>query len=484
MRNFFRRKNTPASQNNQKPNECDLIFDANHPYLVNGKEFSCDQIKNDPEMSKNFPKLMIWSEKHPETVPLIKIYQFDAQLDNSYHEFRQFALKYQINEGFEQVLKLERSVNDKVETGSAFTEPPFIELTHLVECRRYWQIARQQDFMMQLIKYETNELVHQKLAQLKQTTVHLVSFLGAIDAVPLNCVPLVNFSALVIPREDIINSIPRAIQLEKMAEKYTSLSVESVKKIDQVRSKFDEMPIEAQQEAFKTILKKYHDYFDYESHCIVPATDPSAFYDFITHPHSSLFSSYIEFVRLPNAETFSKLVNSVVDFAGASGNEATIISSLCSLSFAQVMAPNLPNDIITSNDNNSNTTNPNTAAAAATAARDPTNSTTSSNDTNNEQNNTTVNNDEEGIVDEKMIEIGYDILSTADPIMALRVISNHMNAEKSTEESIVYIINCLKLMTSQWKNLLQFIVDCSVQDFLPPKLRSIRYVINQQIVAV
>lgn len=683
MRNFFRRKPEKATldstnQQNNPDGSSSTSFGEDHPYFKNGTPVSASDILKKEDLQKKFPKLSIWLRKYPSATganlyngctDLLKIYCFEKMhLDNSYHEFRQFALKNQINEGFNLVLKFERSVNNfKVDVGTAFTDPPFDDLTHLVEAHKYWRLARQQDFAMQLIKFEVNEIVLKKYMDLKQTAVHLVSLLAAIDAVTLNCIPYISFSKLMVPKEVIIQSSPLSQRLENLASKYAQKSIQSIQEIDKVRAKFDfvlnstpnsgndkadinQINREREQlqaQAFKQMLTKQYlspstnltsNLYDNQNHSLSISADSSFFFDFVSHPKCITYSYFKEYEANPCLETYRKLVSGVIDTFSLKGEEATLTTYLCSLSFAQQMAPEVyyqipekktnpvQNNVETpagkteteksvANDNNQKITQedanakakqteltsdvqenqpqpeePHTTSETSSQQQDnsaqqaettsqtqenqnqsaettsqattetegtqanseqstdatpqtqeatlqpqdnpeqpvegapqpqekpteenheqssevtsqsqgnpeqPTETTSQNNENQSQQSTgpsqppetasstslqqTTAtpddNPDEETRT--RMLSVGFDVFIAADPILTLRAISRNMNVEYSTEGSVKYIINCLKMITPKWKEILKFVVDCSIQEYLPPKLRSIRYVINE-----
>ena len=650
MRNFFRRKpektnsDTQNQQNNPDGNTVSS-FGEDHPYFKNGKAISASEILKNEELQKKFPKLAIWLGMYPcvtgtglynGCTDLLKIYCFEkTHLDNSYHEFRQLALKNQINEGFNLVLKFERSVNNfKVDVGTAFTDPPFDDLTHLIEAHEYWRQARQQDFAMQIIKFEVNEIVLRKYMDLKQAAVHLVSLLAAIDAVTLNCIPYISFSKLMVSKEVIIQSDALSKQLENLASKYAQQSIQSIQKIDELRARFDfvlnSTPSSAndkndinqinhereqlQLQAFKQMLTKQYispstnsnsNSYDAQNHCLSISADSSFFFDFVSHPKCLTYPFYKEFEANPCPDTYRRLVSKIIETFSLKGEEATLATYLCSLAFAQLMAPEIfflpeSNQFLavhpTKNDNEAkpkteaeksetnkvnklDTSSPvseennqtiseqvveNSQIANETkeesipqsqspneesnievkpsigeAASEPnpesetkeevsneppgqenpekdepspetvipeaqqqpnlpsesiSKSPESASEINNEslvshQNESNsihpteiaspIPSDTDEATLERMQSVGFDVFIAADPILTLRAISNNMNVEYSTEGSVKYIINCLKMITPKWKEILKFSVDCSIQEYLPPKLRSIRYVINE-----
>ena len=439
MKNFLRRKSTPNQAAVQKVEQDELKFSPSHPFLLSAEKLSGAKIFDDDSMASTFPKLVMWLKRHKEAINLVDVYRFSQAQDVKYHEFRQIALKSQINDGFELVIELEKSSAEKIDADQGLNEFPYIDFQHLFEAKKYWQVGRKNNFIMQMLKFEINKLVSQKIMENKKTAVHLVSLLAAIDAVPLNCIPLVNFAALRVPRKSIVNAIPRALSLERMTVEYGRLAQESVKKIEEVRTRYDELTPEAQVEAFKVILKQYINLFDIDTKLIGLSADCSFFYDFITHPKIITYNAYVNYVKNPNSSTYKELVEAVIQQFHVSPDDTSLVSCLCSLAFAHIMAPNISVNLSNENkDGNSNK--------------------------------------------EEMLRVAFDIYIVYDPLNSLKAISSNLNVEKSTEESVKYIIECLKLITNNWKELLQFIIDCSLQDYLSPKLRSIRYVINQAIV--
>lgn len=476
MRNLFRKKSANQQDNQSKPDNShtsSLKFDESHPYLSKGTVITTDSIFNDDNKKKQFPKLSIWLQRHPEIAnkrqimpylnlsDLLKIYIFEnIPQDNSYHEFRHLALKTQINHGFNRVLKIEQLIKESDNPiEAALTDPPIQNLTHIIEAHKFWRKARQEDFSMQLMKHEVNEIVRKKLNEMKQVTIHLVSLLSAIDAVPLNCVPVVNFNKFDIPKENIIKAIPQCCHLDELSEKFTTQSIQSIKKIDEVLMKFDKgspsqisaknEPIQKvadiQIDSFKHLLQNNYlnqhnsnNLYDHQNHCLPISADSSAFHDFISHPKSITYPFYLEYSRNPNTENYQKLVENIIETFSLKQEDATLINCLCSLSFAHLISPKidqLPNS-------------------------------------------ETVN---QGEQTDLMINIGFDVFIMNDPILTLFAFSNNMNVELSIEDSVKYIVECLKLITPQWKEIIKFVIDCSVQDYLPPKLRSIRYVLTQLV---
>ena len=638
MRNFFRRKPEKSNsdnsnqQNNPEGNTA-ASFGEDHPYFKNGTPISASDILKNEELQNKFPKLSIWLKKYPSVTgiglyngctDLFKIYCFEkVHLDNSYHEFRQFALKNQINEGFNLVLKFERSVNNfKVDVGTAFTDPPFDDLTHLIQAHEYWRQARQQDFATQLIKFEVNEIVLRKYMDLKKAAVHLVSLLAAIDAVTLNCIPFISFSKLMVSKEVIIQSDNLSKQLENLASKYAQQSIQSIQKIDELRARFDfvlsstpsssnekndinQINREKEQlqlQAFKQMLTQRYispstnstvNSYDSQNHILSISADSSFFFDFISHPKCITYPFYKEYEVNPCPETYRKLVSRIIETFSLKGEEATLSTYLCSLSFSQFMAPEiffqLPeinqclithqtnkkkemkqetekteidatnkteisiepissenNDQLApdtsvestqqSNETKEQSSNQDTPSEVTTVVSEtslmqnieaepkeespiepPIQESTPSSEQSPENpvsdappqqdsvtedtskipeatsemkpqtktnsvpsldNSPSFDNADEATL-ERMQSVGFDVFIAADPILTLRAISNNMNVEYSTEGSVKYIINCLKMITPKWKEILKFSVDCSIQEYLPPKLRSIRYVINE-----
>lgn len=439
MKGFFKKKNSQAGSTS-KANILEIPVSETHPFLSPLPSFQASLIRTSPDMKNTFTKLISWLKFHPNSSDHITLYQYSKKLNPQYIEFRQYALKSQITEGFKFILHVEATINETVEGSSIFADPPHAEISHLNGYRKIWQKAVQQDFIIQLLKFEMFEIRNEVLIQNKQTAAHLISLLASIDAIPLNFIPLIHFSHLDIPNDVIYSNNKRCVILQNLCSKYSDSKQSLFQQIDDLYNKYDDN-IDNQVAKFHLIIGHYRKNYDTEWRCLDESIDPSSFVDFIAHAKSIVYADVQQFYSNPCSETFNRLVDSIIDnFHIISNEECSIINSLCCMSFALMALPELKDDSPSIPHNQ---------------------------------------------IDEKeyndYMVIGFNIFAICDPILTLKYITENTDFEKSLEDSVKKNVEALKAFTNDWKSFLKYIVDFTKVEYLGSKLNSIRFVIQEYI---
>ena len=236
MKGFFKKKNSQANSSS-KTNYLEIPISETHPFLLTLTNYQASAIRANPDLKNTFTKLFAWIKFHPNSSDHITLYQYSKKLNPTYHEFRQYALKSQITEGFKFILHVEATINETVEGTSIFADPPHEEISHLNSYHKLWQKAVQQDFLIQLLKFEMYEIRNDVLIQNKQTAAHLISLLASIDAIPLNFIPLIHFSHLDIPNDVIYSNNKRCVILQNLCSKFSESKQSLFQQIDDIVKK-------------------------------------------------------------------------------------------------------------------------------------------------------------------------------------------------------------------------------------------------------
>lgn len=441
MKGFFKKKNSQANPSS-KTNYLDIPISENHPFLTSLPSYQATTIRNNPDLKNTFTKLFAWLKFHPNSSDNITLYQYSKKLNPTYHEFRQYALKSQITEGFKFILHVEATINETVEGSSIFADPPHEEISHLNNYHKLWQKAVQQDFLIQLLKFEMFEIRNEVLIQNKQTAAHLISLLASIDAIPLNFIPLIHFSHLDIPNDVIYSNNKRCVILQNLCSKYSESKQSLFQQIDDLYNKYDEVK-ENQIARFRLMIGQYRKNYDTEWRCLDVSVDPSIFVDFVAHSKSIVYQDVQHFYSNPTSESFNHLIEQIItSFQINNNEECSIINDLCSMSFALLALPEMKDD------------SPQLSQEQINVAD----------------------------LDELML-IGFNIFTICDPILTLKYISDNIDFEKNLEDSVKRKVNALKVFTSDWKTFLKFVVDFTKVEYLGSKLNSIRFVIQECIQA-
>ncbi|OHT08221.1 hypothetical protein TRFO_23293 [Tritrichomonas foetus] len=433
MKGFFKKRASVQAIPASKGGYLDVSISENHPLLSALPKYPANSIASNIELLPLFTKLLNWLKFHPNTAKYITLFNYTKKLDPKYHEFRQYALKSQITEGFKFISQLEAMINERSEGNSILSDPPHMEISHLNEYHKYWQQAVQQDFIIQLLKFEICEFRNEILIQNKQLAAHLISLLASIDAVPLNFIPYIHFSNLDVPSEVIYARNERCMFLLEQTTKYSNSNMALFKKIDDIYQKYDDSK-EIQNARFHTIVASYRLQYDLDCKCLNFAVDPSVFLDFLAHPKSIAYSDVQVYYNNPTPAAFNLLVERIVElFSIKSMEEMSIINSLCSMVFTQVSLPEIKTD--------------------GTGTAD---------------------------FDDLML-FGLELFACCDPVSSLKFISDNTDINKPLEYAVNRVIEATKLYTSQWEAFLQYIVDYTISEYLSPKLNSVRFMIMQGI---
>ncbi|OHS96391.1 hypothetical protein TRFO_37502 [Tritrichomonas foetus] len=442
MKNIFKkRQTTPHGNVPPKPQENPLLeeFSPSHPYLAQSNKINCRKIITDSVFATDFHKLIMVIQKYPQILDLIELYEFEksyiTKVANNYHEFRQNALKIQITKGFNQVMKLESIVNKSVDIQSAFNNPPFNDMMHLFKAKKYWQEARQKDFANQLLKMEIDNIGSKSVNKNKQICIYLVSLLTSVDAIPMNFILSIKFENLITTKEAEISKSKRCTHLNQISTQFTMDAVQMIKKISDFRDKYNESTFEKQQIEINEILKENHQNFNENTKVLSIKTDSTAFFDFISHPKSCSYQLYAEYIQNPNSETFKKLVHEIIKMFSISNENIFIVFCLCSLSFTSCVAPFI------------------TVRSETDAS-------------------------------EEILNEAFQIYTLFDPVMTLNEITSKVCESQNGEinsQKVEHVIEVIKAITPKWKEMLQFMVDFTIPEYLSEANKNVRIVINKLI---
>jgi hypothetical protein len=154
-------------------------------------------------------------------------------MDPRYHEYRHATIKSQLSEGFGLVLRYEQIVKDRAPSDArARLEHPFLAGRRLVEVSKIWSVVRQQSQFVLLVETEINKVIQWKFAEAKATISHLLLFLAAMDAVPLEYIPMVQFECLTFTESDILSTDKRCLDLNRQRERIMKAIADTRGRVD------------------------------------------------------------------------------------------------------------------------------------------------------------------------------------------------------------------------------------------------------------
>lgn len=434
MHKLFRKKTHVVPEVKPKQIEQQEIpFSMNHPYLSNSKKISGLEIKSNNAKYQGFQKLNTIFITNPKLADYITFYSFENSVNPNYIEYRQWALKFQIKTGIDQVLSFENSINKRTDfTIEKINKSDYQNYIYLYEVRNEWNQYLSEYIIEQQIKDEINRISAIKLNGFKNITIQLTSLLASIDSLPINCIPIVNFNELMHSKEDLINNDSQCDKLLNYLNEIPKKSNHR-EKIEVLLNKYSDVTPSDQISQFGEMLHQYSMVYDSQNHNLMSMPDISQFHDFISHPKSISYPIYNEFINKISPISYRDFVSQLISLFKVQASDFFLFHFLCSLSFVvyrdSLKPPSIDLDV--------------------------------------------------GINDD-MFMIAFEVVISFDPIWSLYIFAKNSQS-MNIDEFVTGIINHLKYLTSEWKELLRFIGDYTINDFLPQHLRDIRNLILKSL---
>ena len=396
------------------------------------KKYPADELSNNPELLPMFIKLLNWFKVHPNTAQYITLCQYTNKLDPKYFELRESCLKHQIRKGFKLISQFEATINNTAEGINEVAEKPHLDMAHMHEYHYYWQQICQQNFFIQLLKFDLLEIRNEVLIQNKQSVAHLVSLLVSLDAVPLNFIPIIKYSGLDLSNEEIFLHSRKCLLMQKKIEKIKHQNNGLYNAINNLYVQFNDIN-NFQETKIHHMVMSFMENYDKNTGTLKYGCDSSPFFNFIAHPKGIVFQDVKNYLCYPSLNSYIILVSKIMNtFKITDQDEISVIHSLCSLSFAPYCLPEIKTNGKGSHDNS---------------------------------------------VD--LMFFGLQLFSLCDPIESLKFISDNM--QKPNDALIKQVISSLEIFTTEWRTLVQYIVNFAIEEYLFPKLRRIRSMLMNQL---
>lgn len=446
MRNLFRRKSSiqgnPPKVNEEAPAPTSPPAQS---LLSEEKKISGDELTN---LLSEVPyqKLRLIFQKNPKLQQYITLYNFSKNLTPNYQEFRQQKLKAQIEKGLDQVLKLEELIFANYDKNkNSVIENPCPELKHLYQPQHDWSRAHRINYTTHQALGSINKIASVEINKNKNLTIYLLSLLTSLDAVPLDSIAIIDFDSLILTKEQIVKSNNQCQSLLAVISRLDVEKSRTIEKITMFKHKYDDTTPDDQTAQFHAIIRSFYDIYDKETHIFTEIPQVSIFHDFVAHPKIISSPFYQELTCSMSPESFKKFVDDLIELYNVTDEDDRIMAyQLCSFSFLPLIAGNFPFGNIEKIENI-------------------------------DQNNEDMS---------QYFDLAFEVFITIDPVCALNTISKFIDKEcevRSTEDIILNLSSHLALFTPESKDILKFIVNYSIPQFLPSKLESIRQIISVNI---
>lgn len=442
MRNIFRRKS--AFQVNV-PKITEEPLTPTKSLLSEGKKINGIELTN-LLSEKMFQKLKLIFQKNPRLQKYITLYKFSS-LTSNYQEFRQQTLKSQITKGLDLVLKFEEMIFTNYDKFTNLNvENKNQDLMHLNQPRQDWNRVRIVNYTIRDIINSINKIASLKINENKNLAIYLISLLTSLDAIPPDCIPVIDFDDLIVNKDQVINNDPKCRSYLTAIPKLEAECKRTDEKISTFKHKYDDTTPDDQTAQFHAIIRSFYDIYNKETHLFKETPQDRIFHEFLAHPKIISLRLYQKFASNISPDSFNKFVNSIIELYNVTDEDDKIISYLlCSFAYLPTVADSISRSTETVESDDKN-----------------------------------LNIDENEL--SKYIDLAFNVFITIDPTSVLMIISNFIdNEQKPIEEILSMLFKTLEMLTPQWKELLSFIVNYSIPKFLQEKLVSIRQSISDRI---
>ena len=418
--------NSPPQQQLEQPPRDPLAYAPDHPMIQTMEKVEAKSFLNSSDQNEAFSKLISWLNEHPSSVGRLSFRVFGQQIDEKFLKFKNSALKTQIMEGIQLIQKMETTSKGlDIAPQSQMNQFPFTQISHLIQPKKLWHDIKQNNMVTQFIKTKFNTIIKEGIRKNKITVANLISLLASIDAVPINYIPIVNFTALDESNEVIAKRSQKASHLTQKIlrlQEDTSVKYEQLSSIPTMYARTGPEDISIQSEIIKNMLLSFLAYYNKETYTLDKENiDFSEFFDFIFHPNNVVFNDANNFLSQPNKDNYWQLFSSIVSTFSLEQNQIYMLYFVFSACVAPIA---LPLDI---------------------------------------------KYDGLGPRTEEEYNIGIEILSTTDPLSCLQLM----------QSDVRNIAAAVQSFTSMWKTVFGYIFDFTNPEITPPGLVQTRNLVEK-----
>jgi hypothetical protein len=299
-----------------------------------------------------------------------------------------------------------------------------------MEANSLWYEVCHNDVAMSELKSEITRLTYIRINEMKSILSSMLSLLASSDAIPNNYIPIIQIERLDSSIEVVASRHDECQILQQRILNYQLKNVALYHQLNNIETRFPDFTdydgsIRIHVSAFQDLLSSYRPFLDLQNHCMKLETDTSRFWDFLNHPMCPASCSIHSFLTERRPGGFGKLVEDLISLYELT-NDVDVLVALCSSSLIVEHSPTLIDF---------------------------------------------------GTGVSQFVEAAFEFYIDVDPLHWLA----RMNEVcKNGDDTAILgdILSGLSVLASSWKEIVRYVVDFTVDDYLPPDLRAVRALLS------
>lgn len=300
------------------------------------------------EQDPVFNKLTLWLSEHMYAVPYVYFHVNANAVDDDFTTFKQNVLKAEVIEGIELIRKHESMAKQLDSTVVTALKQLQIQNYQSMPSAGYlFQVIKQNEQFMQLLKRENNNTITLAIRDLKITTANLVSLLTSIDAIPINFIPIIRFQNLDLTIPEIITERPQCEKYTRKLNEIQQANIDMLNKLNALTNTYTEpAEISSQQQkaAFQSLINETKKIYKSDTQSIPFEVPLPTFGDLIFHPNFICCSLVKTFVDNPTKDNYWRLINEIANQMQVKETDLQLFGAMCAHCIAPIASPSLKFD--------------------------------------------------------------------------------------------------------------------------------------------
>lgn len=405
-----------------------IPFSSSHPILANLPTITGSDILSQ-HLSSTFPRLNSWMMKNYSLSQSITFYIYnEKKMDSEFYNFRQYALKSQIDQGLDIIRNYEEQISN-VKVGQEYVTDEYDKtINNLVEVSELKRSIKMNNLFCNVLNKKKENIINRDIRSTCLKISNLISLLCSIDAVPLNYIPVVDFSSFVLDRSYFEYNCKGCYAISLKINQFQQNILMMKQAISNISEKYkdNEESYYIQLSEFHTLLGKYRLSYDQDYRCVDYAKDCSSFNDFLNNSNTKAYTLKKKFLEEQTDTSFYELVKGLIrEYEIQSEEEEYLIHSLCSIIITSSLIPPVYFNGC-------------------------------------------------GIEDTDELLFGIKLFSVFDSINLLKIISEHFIDEEDPKVIVNKTSEIMKKLSPNYRQIFLQIYDFSIQEYIPSKLQKIR----------
>jgi hypothetical protein len=313
------------------------VFYPGHPLLTSAQQVPASALLQ-TRAAAGLEKISFWVQQHAAAADFLYFHSFmQPARTPTVASLRDSALKSQIITGLELIGYQEAAVAAASPSPFSKNGFPFPVIADLREVHSIWRDVCRNDFFCHELNLMIDQFVRETIAHLKSIATSIVSLLASQDGVPENYVPVVKYQRLDLSPEMAANHDIRCRILRSKIEQLELANAQIYKRMAHIETMFGEIGSE-HQTAIKAMLREFRADYNEVGGFMKATADTTPFWDFLNHPNCLARARAHIFLTDRSSDHLMRLIRELIGLYELD-TDIDVLIALCSSSLVLEYSP-------------------------------------------------------------------------------------------------------------------------------------------------